>query len=347
MNYTTAVASIILSLGIWLSGSATLSAATLNVGDIVFVQQSGGRVSYIPGAGPPTLTNLSAPLTLEPLDFANSSLGPSLPSPQLISQGGFLFDPNHILVDPLGRILTAERTSTPSIVRIDPATGTQTRITSGSLLTRPVTLAFDQNQNLVVANDNGNGTNRRLVQVNMNTGVQTLIANLTINPQDVDVDSNGQIVVTEFGSRIFRINPLTGISTTISSGGLLSTLSDLVIQQSGNYLVSNRVNSTTSQILEIDAGTGAQRLITTMPREGWIALENADSLIYADFHKTIPITRIDLATGATTPLSDLNYGTGNITGVAVVTAIPEPSSIAGCVLVGLAVAGWVRRKTGK
>lgn len=338
---------MILSLGIWLLASATLSAAALNVGDIVFVQQSGGRVSYVPGTGSPTLTNLSGPLMLEPLDFANSSLGPVLPSPQLISQGGFLFDPNHVLIDPLGRILTAERsTATPAIVRIDPTTGIQTRIASGSLLTRPVALAFDLNQNLVVANANGNGSNNRLVHVNMTTGAQSLIAHLTFTPQDVDVDSNGQIVITGFGSKIARFDPLTGNATIVSADGLLTTLTDLVIQPNGNYLVSNRLN-TTSQILEIDAGTGAQRLIATVPREGWIALENANSLIYADFHKTIPITRIDLATGATTPLSDLNFGTGNITGVAVVTAIPEPSSIAGCVMLGLAVAGWVRRKTKK
>jgi hypothetical protein len=335
MKFTTAVATFLLSLGLWSGGSATLFADSpfseqisfssvsneLNPGDFVFVQQNSGRVSAVkPG-------NLQ---------------------PQLLTQGGLLSNPNHVIIDAERRILTAERSSTPGIVRIDPVTGSQTLIASGSLLTRPVALAFNGPDSLVVANSNG-PSDRKVVGVNLLTGVQTLIANLSLSSvQDIDVESSGKIIALDFGifnsggGRVVRIDPLTGITTTVASGGFLVNPSDLVIAPSGNFLLSNRLsnsNTNGSQLIEINAVTGAQRLITTMPREGWIAQESLNSLIYADFTLNTPLTRIDLTTGAKQAISNLSFGgtaAANITGLAMVPVpIPEPGLIAAGVLAGI------------
>ncbi len=302
MKITTAVATYLLALGLGAGGSATLFAqipvsaeisfssvsSELNPGDFVFVQQNSGRVSAVK---------------------------PGNVQPQLLTQGGLLSNPNHVIIDAERRILTAERSSTPGIVRIDPVTGVQELIASGSLLTRPVALAFNGPDSLVVANSNGT-LDRKIVGVNLLTGAQTLIANLSLSSvQDVDVESTGKIIALDFGvfnsggGRVVRIDPATGISTTVASGGFLVNPSDLVIAPSGNF-----------------------------PGEGWIALESLNSLVYANFTLSTPLTRIDLTTGATEAISNINFGgsaAANITGLAMVPVpIPEPGLIAAGVLAG-------------
>lgn len=343
MRFTTAVATFFLALGLGADGNVALSAdlpsselnplnsvvSGLNPGDFVFVQQNSGRVSVVkPG-------NLQ---------------------PQLIAGGDLLDNPNHVIIDSERRILTAERSSTPGIVRIDPVNGNETLIASGSLLTRPVALAFNGPNNLVVANSNG-PSDRKVVGVNLLTGVQTLIANLSLSSvQDVDVESSGKIIALDFGifnsggGKVVRIDPATGISTTISTGGFLYNPSDLVIAPSGNFLLANRLNNSNSngsQLIEIDALTGIQRLITTMPGEGWIAQESLNSLIYADFTLSTPLTRIDLTTGVKQAISNVNFGgsaAANITGLAMVPQpVPEPGLVAAGVLAGIVICCARRR----
>jgi hypothetical protein len=215
-------------------------------------------------------------------------------------------------------------------------------------MTYPTCLAFDQNYNLIVGNSQ---QSKSLIRVDMQTGSQSLITTLTnLNGiQDVDVDSQGRFVVTDFGysggGKIIRFDPNTGLQTTIASGGYLNSPSDLLIHPSGDYLVANKLSTGTTQILKIDSSTGAQNVMLTVPGEGWIALQDVNHLYYADFNGNLSILRADLTTGQTQTVAKYSVS-GSIVGMAVFSPVPEPSTF---VLLGMGVAGimvlkWGRRR---
>jgi hypothetical protein len=298
-------------------GRSTLAAAPLSPGEIVVAAQSGGDVYRV---------------------------NPVTGSVSLITTGWMLNNPSHVLIDRQGRILTAERTSPEAagIIRIDPATGIQQGLVFG--LDYPVALAFDANQNLYVGalrptND--------IFHIDLGTGAKTPVATLrqAFSIQDIDVDSQGRLLVLDFGfsgspnGKVLRVDPVSGASTTVSSGGNLFNPADLLVLPSGDLLVSNRTNSGT-QILKIDPDTGAQQVMLSVPSEGWIALEDPNTVIYADFGGGLSIVRADLRSGATSTVTSYQFP-HDLVGMAVYQ-VPEPSSI--LVLWGLAGVLMLKRR---
>jgi outer membrane protein assembly factor BamB len=259
------------------------------------------------------------------------AVNPTSGATTLISTGGLQFDPNHIVLSDQGQIFTAERTkrgtANPGIVRTDPVTGDQTLVASGPLLADPLALAFDQSSDLVVGNSAD-----QLVRVNPQNGTQTLLTTLkgVSSLQDVDVDSNGRIVVLDFGAfnggggKIVRYDPATGVQTTISTG--LFNPSDLLIRPSGDYVVANRLATEMTQIIEIDPNTGAQNIALTVPSEGWIALQDENTILYADFYDNLSIVRANLLTGQTQTVTNFHFPQ-NLVGIAIYSPVPEPSTM--------------------
>jgi hypothetical protein len=303
---------IALALGCALYGnsSANFAGATLIApGDIVVDAENGGKVYAV-----------------KPLSGAAT----------LIASGGLLYNPNHIVFDSQGRILTAERggngSTTSGIVRLDPTTGNESLVAA---LTAPVALAFDQSGALVV----GNGA-KQLVSVNPQNGSQTLLKSLAgiTSLQDVDVDQQGRIVVLDFGSynvgggKVVRFDPATGIQTTVATG--LFNPSDLLILSSGDYLVTNRLANETTQIVDINSTSGARTVDLTVPSEGWIALQDPNTILYADFYDSLSVLRANLSTGQTQTVTSFHFS-GNLVGVAIYTPVPEPSTLS---LVAIAAA---------
>jgi len=279
--------------------------AALVSGDMVVASQTGGKVYVVKPSG----------------------------GVSLVSSGGLLNNPSHVIIDNQGIIFTAERTggTSPAIVRIDPATGGQTLVTSGQSLDVPVALAFDQSNNLVVGN-----RNEQLFRVNPQTGAQTAITVLggVRSIQDVEVDPQGRMVVVDAGifngglGKIVRFDPATGLQTTISQGDQLFNPSDLLIRPSGDYVVTNRLANGTSQILQIDPVSGAQHLALTVPSEGWITLQDQNTIVYADFFDNLSILRANLLTGQTQTITSFHFPQ-NLVGIATYTPVPvpEPSTV--------------------
>jgi hypothetical protein len=277
-------------------------------------------------------SNFAAPiLTQGEIVIATQSNGnlyrmhPGTGAVALISSGGLLVNPSHVLIDPRGRVLTAERTNFGgAIVRVDPATGAQQHV---SFMPFPIALDFDLGGNLVVAN-----RDRDVVRVNPITGAQTPVTRFTQveSMQDVDVDPLGRIVGLDAGffnsggGKVVRYDPITQLTTTIATGGMLFNPADLVIAPDGAFLVSNRLVGSSTQLLRIDAITGAQQLLMTLPSEGFIAMESPSTLVYADFHNG-PTRRLNLADNQSTIISSSRLA-GNEVGVAVF--LPEPSIVA-------------------
>lgn len=281
-----------------------MSAAPLQMGDIVIATQAGGSVYQVdPVTGDTTH----------------------------ITTGGLLFAPSHVLVDRQGQIFTAERGG--RIVKIDPATGAQTLVADGPLFSKPVALDFAGPNRMVVGNyDFFEGG--KLIDVDLSTGSSSLLTSLSnlSNVQDVDVDHLGRVIVLDMGhynfggGQIVRFDPSTDQQTTVSTGGLMFNPSDLLIHPSGNYLVANRINNFTTQILQIDPITGNQQVKLTVPYEGWIALEDENTIVYASFFPLQPVLRANLLTGETEVVSHTNVSY-NIIGVAVFSPIPEPTAV--------------------
>jgi len=247
---------------------------------------------------------------------------PSTGAVALVSSGGLLVNPSHVLIDPLGRILTAERTGFGgAIVRVDPATGAQQHV---SFMTFPIALDFDLGGNLVVAN-----RDRDVVRVNPTTGAQTPITQFTQvqSMQDVDVDTLGRIVGLDAGffnsggGKVVRYDPVTQQTTTVATGGMLFNPADLVIAPDGAFLVSNRLIGSSTQLLRIDSITGAQQLLMTIPSEGFIAMESPSTLVYADFYNG-PTRRLNLTNNQSSIISSSTLA-GNEVGVDVF--VPEPT----------------------
>ena len=71
----------------------------------------------------------------------------------------------------------------------------------------------------------------------------------------------GDVVVSDYTSgAIFRVNPVTGIQTMISSGGGLVNPHGIAIESSGSILVAERSSQT---ILRINPVTGSQTTVST------------------------------------------------------------------------------------
>lgn len=316
-DFLAAVSSLMLTV------STGVRAAPLTPGDIVVVSQSNGSIFKV---------------------------NPATGGVATLSIGGLLANPMHTLIDRQGRVLTAERTNsgTPGIVRYDPANGTMQSIASGSQLAYPVALDLDQSQQnlFVLASDN-----KKLVRVELASGVQTPLATLTgvLTPQDVDLASNGDLYVTDFGSfnsptgKIVRVNPVTGQLTTVASGGNLFNPGDLLIHPSGDLLVTNRHSDGTSQLLRINPLTGNQQIVATLPSEGFIALQDERTVIYADFYQNLSILRVDLITAQTSVVSSFHFP-DELTGVAIYS-VPEPTAPAAVGLIAFLCRRRVRRST--
>jgi hypothetical protein len=290
----------IFCIGIFLCESKSAIAAVLNPGSIIVATESSGNLYQV-----------------DPVSGAAS----------LISSDGLLFNPNHLLIDSQGSLLTAERGGaghTAGIVRVNLASANQTLVTA---MTFPVALDFDHSGKLIVGN-----SAHQLVQVDPLTGSQTLLTTLSgfPNVQDVDVDQQGRIIVLDFGvfnsggGKILQYDPATGIQSTIATGGNLFNPSDLIIRPTGDFIVSNRLANSTSQILDINPTSGAQHIITTVASEGFISLQDQNTLLYADFNGTLSILKIDLTNGQSQNVSSFHFS-NDIVGVAIV---PEPSTIA-------------------
>lgn len=278
-------------------------AANLKSGDVVIVVQTEGLVYGIdPATGETTL----------------------------VSEKGFLSNPSHVLVDSIGRVLTAERSGGRGVVRVNPFDGSQSRLVSDAELDLPTALAFDGPHDLVIGNSSfANG--QKLFRYNASTGAVTAIATLAglQNIQDVDIDSEGRMVVLDAGfynvggGKIVRFDPSTGLQEVVSSGSRIINPIDLEIDSTGRYVVCNRVSYFASEFLRVDPLTGSQQLLAQVVNEGFFALKDDDTAYYAaGFGGERNLMTVDLVTGEYLAITTVPLGT---VGIAVYRTVPEPS----------------------
>jgi VCBS repeat-containing protein len=201
------------------------------------------------------------------------------------------------LVDPdvaTGDIFVINRDG--RIVRIDPETGDQTVLEeSGPVIAIAGHIAIDPETGALFALDQS-----RIVKVDPVTGEETILAEQFHDPWDLEIDGNGDLIVTrpEIGA-ISRINPETGVVTFIRSGG--GFWAGLAIEANGRLLVSDlglnrivRVHPTTGSLQTVSSG----RLLS-QPND--IAVDALGNILVAD--GSGKVIRIDPVSGAQTLLA--------------------------------------------
>lgn len=311
-----------LAIAIDATSALQSNAASLKYGDVIIVVQTEGLVYGID------------PVTGETA---------------LISEKGFLGNPSHVVVDKDGSVLTAERSASRGVVKVNPVDGSQSMLVTDAGLDYPVALAFDGPHDLIIGNSSF-ATGQKLFRYNAPAGAVTTIATLTglQNIQDVDVDSGGKIVVLDAGffnlggGKIVRFDPSTGQQEVVSSGDRFINPVDLEIDSAGRYVVSNRVGDFSSELVRVDPLTGSQQLLARVADEGFFALKDDNTAYYAaGFGGERNLMKVDLATGQSLAITSVPLGT---VGIAVYRPVPEPPFIFMSGTAALAFAFHARRR---
>jgi len=261
--------------------------------------------------------------------------------------------PFGMAVTPDGDILVTD-VFDDSIFHVDPTSGDRTRVSgpgvgSGPEFGGPAGIALGPGNSLIVTTaythsiqglDIGD-----VYRVNLATGNRTTLSSSflgigtgpdIIGPVDVVIDTNGQILVTDFlgGRRILRIDPLTG-NRSLLSGNQVGTGSDfntpvgMTLEANGDLLVSD---FGLNVIFRVDPTTGDRTFASgggigsgpELQRPIGVAV-NADGTIFATDQGTNALYSINPITGDRTLLSGVDVGLGpNFSAPIFITVVPVP-----------------------
>jgi len=160
-----------------------------------------------------------------------------------------------------------------------------------------------------------------VIQVNPNTGAQTLISsggNL-VNPFGITLDAAGQIIVADSaalggGGAVIRIDPTTGAQTVVSSGGNFVNPRGVAIDTAGQIIVVD----SSGAVIRIDPTTGAQTVVSSggeFVNPFGIVIDTAGDLLITDPDALRGgqggVIRVDPVTGAQTTVF-AGFGTGSV-----------------------------------
>jgi sugar lactone lactonase YvrE len=247
--------------------------------------------------------------------------------------GPDLQSPNGIALDADGDLIVAEKFTqpingvrVPSIVRIDPATGTRTLVSSntspaaGPDLGSPNGLAVEADGGIVVADAAAFPQTRGgLIRVDPVTGARTTLSRNGSpaggaqfdNPRDVAVAANGDLYVVDM-TGVLRVDPVTGDRTRVSRNNspagapTFANPQYLTIDTDGDILVSDGV-----AIIRVDPVTGVRTTVSdnanpagdpTFMVLGDLAVD-CDDILVVDTARG-GVLRVDKTTGVRTTVSD-------------------------------------------
>ena len=263
-------------------------------------------------------------------------VNPATGAETVISSGGYFDGPNDVVVDPARKFAYVTDFSANAIIKVDVATGAQTLFTG---FHGPAFIDFDRGGKLLVTEDGFN--DGRLLRVDPQTGASTVVATNLIRPRGFALADDGSIFVISFPTTaLLKVNPVTGTSTTISQGGMLSSDFDVLIGPNGDLIV---VNEYGPNIVRVNPATGDQSVIAegspfiTTTAGDW---DSDGTLVVADVGQLAMggVRRVNVTTGAVSVISNGGYPAG------VDVIVPEPASAAGAVVaVGWLVGGRRRR----
>jgi sugar lactone lactonase YvrE len=204
------------------------------------------------------------------------------------------------------------------IVKVDPDTGEQTVLSSGGDLIRPFDVVLDA-QGQIIASDSGRCC--RLTCIAPATGLQTVVANnsppMLGLPYGLTVAGNGDVLIAN-GEAIVRVNPVTGETRIVTSGGASFHPLGVTVSAEGDLFVLNRASP--SEILRVHPIHGTRKVVS---RGGLLrdprAIVAKDNFIYVtdvaadngDFGLG-RVIRVDARTGAQSIVSEGGFLVGPV-----------------------------------
>jgi hypothetical protein len=208
------------------------------------------------------------------------------------AQGDLFRHPYDIAVAPDGGLLVADmgayatptdRSPDGRIIRVDPVTGQQSLVTSGSLLVDPAGLALGPDGLIYVVENVGTTGQPGVISVNPATGAQTLVTQggQLCYPFGIAVHPNGSLLVTNYGDfsdgttvinctydfgALVAVDPVTKNQTILSRnaaqwGNLFRNPLGVTVEPGGRILLVNQNGGTA--LVAVDPGTGVQDAETT------------------------------------------------------------------------------------
>jgi sugar lactone lactonase YvrE len=171
------------------------------------------------------------------------------------------------------------------VVRVDPATGAQTLLSSGGSLVRPIGAAVEADGKLLIA----------------------------------DIQAFSGAALGGQGG-VIRVDPATGAQTAAASGGAFIHPMDVAVEADGSLLVADiQAVGGAGAIIRVAPATGAQSVVCSGGRPTALAVEADGKILFtaeADFDGGAGVIRVDPSSGATTQLSSRGSFRGPV-GVAV------------------------------
>jgi sugar lactone lactonase YvrE len=143
-------------------------------------------------------------------------------------------DPQGITVDDAGSIWIADHTGFNggsgegkfggSLIRVDPVTGAQTVVSSGGEFFNLNGVATETSGSIIASREGSAGRSGELIRVDPSNGLQSIVATKFSSPHGIVFDNHETLLVADWftTSAILSVDPVSGNTTTISSGGFLN-----------------------------------------------------------------------------------------------------------------------------
>jgi len=267
-----------------------------------------------------------------------------------VSSDQLLVAPNSITVAGNGEILVSDHGAL-RVIRIDPATGVQSLVSSGGFFSMPSGIVVDSAGQIFVADANAFGGGGGVIRVNPTTGAQVVVAsggNFTANPNGQSSDptglalaANGDLLVADprgiarqggLAGQVVRVNPITGVQTVVSLGGLLADPWGIAVARNGLILVTDPVDfGSAARITRIDPVTASQTVVSTGAHlSGPLALAIMPAIVRAGADQVLTANNIGQATAILSGTSNSPSGSADTYCWTLDTSMPVPPSPTAC-----------------
>ncbi len=155
---------------------------------------------------------------------------------------------------------------TGGVIKVDPGTGAQTKVSSGGFFVDPFGIALDAAGQILVADERAFGLHGGVIKVDPKTGAQTKVSSggFFSTPDGIALDAAGQILVADPNAGVIKVDPKTGKQTKVSLGGFFVQPFGIALDAAGQILVADpNAFGGKGGVIKVDPGTGAQTKVSS------------------------------------------------------------------------------------
>ena len=182
----------------------------------------------------------------------------------VVSAGNYLRRPTGVTyVD--GQLLVTDLGETPGegiVVSVDPATGDQTLIPFGDVLSAPVKACMLPNGDVIV-NDFGSDAVARLFRLDSDTQEVIPLVDKSYFIRAITISPEGMIYAAICCGEVATVDPETGAVSSLPNDGSLYSPWGIAVEESGQLLVTNRHPVEGGNLVRVDPNTGTETIVTS------------------------------------------------------------------------------------